>query len=186
MRYPALLALLLSLLVAPVAAEELLVPCLDCHQASTRLGEVPLIAGQHAGYLTTQLQRFRDRHRSSFPMDSMAGGLDDAALASTVAEIAGRPWSSWPAQPFEGEEQVLARGSELARRFDCVACHGTGFAGGDQIPRLAGQRPGYLAQQIAGFTGGDRHHPPTGTGAPIAAMDASEREALALWLSRLP
>lgn len=186
MRYPALLALLLMPLAPAVGADEMLVPCLDCHQASTRLGEVPLIAGQHAGYLTTQMQRFRERHRSSFPMDSMAGALDDDELARTVADIAGRPWSAWPAQSFEGEEQVLERGSAVARRFDCAACHGPGFEGGDAIPRLAGQRPGYLVQQIAGFTGGDRHHPPTGTGAPIGAMDEDEREALALWLSRLP
>jgi cytochrome c553 len=192
MRYSHLLFALCLVASGTVAAEEAeLVPCLDCHQASTRLGEVPLIAGQHGAYLRAQLQRFRERHRESFPMDALARGFSDATIERKVEEIAGREWQSWPGEPgrdkvSEQELQRLQRGATVAQRFDCATCHGPAFRGGDVIPRIAGQRPGYIELQLKGIAEGRRYHPPTAIGASIDALDAEDRQAVALWLSQLP
>ncbi len=174
-------------LIAPAAAEETeLVPCLDCHQASTRLGEVPLIEGQHAAYLTAQLERFRERHRESFPMDALARGFSDDTIARKVADISGRPWVSWPSQPAAEDAELLRRGAMMVERFACAACHGPGFTGGDVIPRLAGQRPGYIEQQLRAIVASRRYHPPTAIGASLASLDQADHRAVALWLSRVP
>jgi cytochrome c553 len=192
MRYSHLLLALFLVAGGSVAADEAeLVPCLDCHQASTRLGEVPLIAGQHGAYLRAQLQRFRERHRESFPMDALARGFSDATIERKVEDIAGREWQSWPGEPGretppEDDRVQLERGAEVARRFDCAACHGPAFRGGDVIPRLAGQRPGYIELQLKGIAEGRRYHPPTAIGATLDALDPPERSAVALWLSQQP
>jgi len=174
------------LLVAGLAtaAEDALEPCLACHSPANRMGEVPLIEGQHAAYLMIQLERFRERHREAFPMDALARGLDDADIRRIANALAARPWTPWPGAAPDPE--VLAQGEGVAVRFDCVACHDASFHGGELIPRLAGQRPGYLRQQIAGFNTVGRYHPPTGTGARIDGLDEPQREAVAAWLSRLP
>ncbi len=180
-----LIALALALSPAALAEEAELVPCLDCHQVSTRLGEVPLIEGQHAAYLKAQLERFRERHRESFPMDALARGLSDKGVARKVAVISSRPWVSWPKVEAEDGE-LLKRGQAVVEHFSCAACHGPAFLGGDVIPRLAGQRPGYIEQQFIAIEAGRRYHPPTAIGASLALVEKADYRAVALWLSRLP
>jgi cytochrome c553 len=181
--FPLVLALAIT---APAIADETeLVPCLDCHQATTRLGEVPLIEGQHAAYLKAQLERFRERHRESFPMDSLTRGFSDETIARKVSEISSRPWVSWPSEPAASDAKLLQLGAEVVEHFRCATCHGPDFIGGDVIPRLAGQRPGYLEQQFKAMEAGRRYHPPTAIGASIDSLDESERPAVALWLSRV-
>ena len=183
-----MILLVLALAIAPAAnADETeLTPCLDCHQANSRLGEVPLIEGQHAAYLTAQLQRFRERHRESFPMDALARGLNDDSIERMVADISGRPWVSWPKQSVDSDTERLQRGAAVVEHFACAACHGPAFMGGDVIPRLAGQRPGYIEQQLKAVEAGQRYHPPTAIGASLDSLDEADYRAVALWVSRLP
>jgi len=179
--------LIAMVFASPTFAEETeLVPCLDCHQASTTLGEVPLIEGQHAAYLTAQLQRFREQHRESFPMAAMAGGLSDESLARKVAEISARPWADWPRDSKTENAERLQRGAAVAERFACADCHGPAFMGGDVIPRLAGQRPGYIEQQLKAIAAGRRYHPPTAIGAKLDSLDEADQWPVALWVSRVP
>jgi len=170
---------LLSALLAaslPVSAADALDDCLQCHRPDNRQGEVPMIEGQHAGYLEAQLQRFRDRHRQAFPMDAVARGLDDADISRLVADLASRPWRNVPATR---SSDPIGDGQALLQRFGCAECHGPQLHGGDVIPRIAGQHPGYLARQIEGFGDDDRYHPPTATGARMRSFDAAEAAALA-------
>ncbi len=182
-----LILLVLALAFTPpaISEEAELVPCLDCHQASTRLGEVPLIEGQHAAYLTAQLERFRERHRESFPMDALARGLSDESVSRKAAEISERPWVAWPKKSATDDAELLRRGAAVADRFACATCHGPAFIGGDVIPRLAGQRPGYIEQQLKAIESGRRYHPPTAIGASLDSLDETDQRAVALWLSRV-
>lgn len=181
-----LLVLGLAIAAPAVAENNDLISCLDCHQASTRLGEVPLIEGQHAAYLTAQLRRFRERHRESFPMDALARGLSDDSIALKVADISVRPWVSWPAEPAADDAELLQHGAAVVERFACAECHGPAYIGGDVIPRLAGQRPGYIELQLKAIETGGRYHPPTAIGASLDSLDEVDQRAVALWLSRVP
>ncbi len=168
-------ALLAAAIAPQAAAADELRDCMACHAPDNRQGEVPVIEGQHAEYLKAQLQRFRDRHRQAFPMDALARGLDDAAIERIADALSQRPWRSADASP---PADAVAAGERLIEHFQCTACHGDAMRGGDVIPRVAGQQPGYLARQIHAFVEHGRYHPPTGTGARMYSIDADEAAAI--------
>ena len=156
--------------------------CLDCHQPMSSRGEVPIIEGQHREYLEHQLSRFRDRHRVSFPMSALVGGAGDASLQQIAEALSLR---AWPGLSMPIDAAAAERGAEAARRRDCAGCHESTFEGAGDIPRLAGQHPGYLARQLEAIGRGERFHPPSGTGAPMRAIDPTEAQALAAHFGRL-
>ncbi len=156
--------------------------CLDCHRPDQTRGEVPLIEGQERDYLRNQLTRFRDRHRDGFPMTGVAAGLDDAALVLLAGSLAARPWQ--PARPASVVGSA-ERGAERAERLACVECHGERYAGAGDIPRLAGQQPGYLARQIRAFAAEERHHPPSGIGARMYVLEGGDADDIAAFLHGL-
>lgn len=155
--------------------------CLDCHRAEGPAAVTPRIEGQHAGYLAIQLQRFAERHREGFPMAALSEGLDAAAIARISSDLAARSWDA--PQVAAPAESPLGR--EQLQSLDCASCHGADYRGGDTIPRIAGQRQAYLARQIAGFSVGDRHHPPLGGGMRMYRLEAEDIEALAAALAAL-
>jgi cytochrome c553 len=172
---------LLVLLSAVVAAADP-TPCLDCHRSGASQGLAPLLEGQHAEYLRIQLTRFREHLRPSFPMTDLSQGLDAPLIDALATTLSARPWEG-----FSGRinREAAARGAELGRLRDCRACHGEAMRGTGSIPRLAGQAPAYLRQQLEAFVAGDRYHPPTGGGQRMQALSAQQSEDLAYWLASL-
>jgi cytochrome c553 len=185
MRTAIALPLLCSML-APAAAVEpppAAAACIECHAREDQRTSVPQLEGQHAAYLRMELTHFREKHRSAFPMEQIAGDLGDADIAALAAWFAARPWGAYR---FDADPAQVAAGAALVDRFQCGACHGPGFTGTEVIPRTAGQNPVYLARQLRAFSSGDRYHPPTGTGARMFRLTESEAEALAQFLAQLP
>lgn len=176
------LTLWLVLLVPGAQAADI-APCLDCHRSEASGGLAPQLDGQHREYLQVQLTRFREHMRPAFPMQDLAQGLDDRLVAELAAEFSARPWSAVPARI---DAEAARRGAAFAERRDCTACHGEAMHGGGSIPRLAGQSPTYLAQQLRQFAAGERHHPPAGGGQRMQSLAPGEAEDLAQWLASLP
>lgn len=175
--------LLFALLFAlPTAHAVDIAPCLECHATPDRHAAIPLLSGQHRGYLSVQLQRFRDHLRESFPMDALARGLDDEVIDAIARKLSKRKWK--PVQQPSSESE-LASGRSLTERFACTSCHGPKLLGADVIPRLAGQNSAYLERQIKAFADGKRHHPPTGTGARMYNLDEPEIAAVVAYLNAL-
>lgn len=156
--------------------------CLDCHRPAQTRGEVPLIEGQERDYLRNQLKRFRDRHRDGFPMTGLAAGLDDAAVDELTDALAKRRWRAADADVGEGS---VERGAERAAHLACASCHGDDYRGAGDIPRLAGQQPGYVARQIAAFAELERHHPPTGIGARMYVIEGEDAADIAAFLGAM-
>lgn len=176
--------LLLCLSPLALAAEPLDVEggCLDCHRP-TRVGiQAPVIEGQSAGYLATQLRRFRERHRDSFPMSALVAGMTEADLQALAGELSARPWPEWR---MRVPEAAAERGGQRVRQLACEACHGPAYLGEGDLPRLAGQHPGYLRRQLEDFGERHRHHPPAGTGAPLTRLSARDRGDIAAYLHTL-
>ena len=170
-------------LLAPGAHAAEIAPCLDCHRSQASGGLAPQLDGQHREYLQIQLTRFREHMRPAFPMQDLAQGLDDERIAELASAFAER---DWPAPPERIDAAAVSRGAALAEGRDCVACHGHSMHGGGSIPRLAGQSPGYLAQQLRQFAAGERHHPPAGGGQRMQSLAPGQAEDLAQWLASLP
>jgi cytochrome c553 len=135
--------------------------CAKCHGASgngiTISPLFPILAGQNPIYIQEQLKLLRQRSRSdpharAF-MWGISRGLSDEQIEG-VAEyfgalpaVSGRP-SSNPALAAKGKEIYENGVPEPHRVIKCIECHGEVGAGTNNVPRLAGQHPGYIALQL--------------------------------------
>jgi cytochrome c553 len=65
----------------------------------------------------------------------------------------------------------------------CLGCHGANAVGNGQYPRLAGQRPDYLANQLANFKAGARKN--AQMQAIANTLSEEDMQALAAYFSGL-
>jgi cytochrome c553 len=63
-----------------------------------------------------------------------------------------------PRMSFDLNPEKVTLGKERARELKCASCHRQDFSGGDNVPRLAGQVPGYITNQVNHFRSGKRAH----------------------------
>ena len=143
------------------AAERVAVgTCTACHgpQGHSYSPKFPVLSGQHASYLVTQLQGFRAQTRGDADalgyMWGMAAPLDDTMIAGLADYYAAQAPRRGPAD----DPAMIARGKVIYESGDaaqgvppCVACHGAGAVGTDAYPRLAGQHVQYLMKQLRSF-----------------------------------
>jgi cytochrome c553 len=80
----------------------------------------------------------------------------------------------------------MKKGAELARQHKCVFCHGDNFAGGQQVPRIAGQREDYLQLSLRGFKSGQRPGYTMAMGEALSQVTPEELDTLAYYAARFP
>lgn len=132
--------------------------CTSCHGPGGRSQQegVPVLAGQPAFYAITQLFLFREGRRANTAMTLVAKGMSDADLRGFSDHIGTLPPAP-PATPASAPDPVrMANGRALAQLHKCSFCHGADLAGGQQVPRIAGQREEYLRDALHGFRSGKR------------------------------
>lgn len=179
--------ILLSCAIAPAAAatavEEQVEICLTCHGVDADQPETPILDGQPALFLQTQLDLFRGGQRGEMAMTDIAAGLAEEEIPALAAQFAARP----PPGPAAGpaDPALAALGREAAVRHRCITCHLPTFAGQAQMPRLAGQREAYLRKALRDYQSGAR----VGAGAMMAdvmtGVSEAEMAALAHYLAHL-
>ena len=157
--------------------------CLLCHKvANTRapLSPMPLLEGQPAPYLYRQTKAFKDGRRTDAAMQTNVANLSDRDMRDIADYLSAQ-------KPVRGVYQIdpakVAVGKARAQELGCASCHQPTFAGTDQIPRLAGQTPGYLLMQLEAFGAGKRAHGAGDRRAPAIALGEQEIEALAQFLA---
>jgi len=140
--------------------------CATCHgpQGRSFSPKFPVLAGQQASYLVSQLQGFKAQSRGDADalgyMWGMAAPLDDVLMAG-LGDYYSR---QIPRTGHQGDPSLIARGKDIYQNGDstqgvppCVACHGPaaagtpGTAGTGSFPRLAGQHMQYLMKQLHSF-----------------------------------
>lgn len=148
----------LSTAVRPLRAD-----CVRCH-GTDGLGDpngaFPRLDIQPEAVLVAALQAYADGTRASGIMQSAASGLSDEELRRLAASYAqDAPLQGSALASSDVAPTVLARGEEIATlgipRHDvaaCDGCHGAeAVARQPDFPRIAGQYPGYLEDQLALF-----------------------------------
>jgi cytochrome c553 len=139
-------------------AERFATVCAACHGANGRsdMEGTPVLAGQHSLYAITQLFLFREARRPSEAMNAVAKSMSDADLRGfsdfigTLAPVPPPP----PAAPPDAAR--MAQGKALAQQHRCTTCHGADLAGGQQVPRIGGQKEAYVRMTLHGFKSGTR------------------------------
>jgi cytochrome c553 len=153
-------AALVILWTLPVQAADVLearlATCLACHgekgQSSTP--EVPSLGAQPAFYVTIQLFMFREKLRVVELKNKATQGLsndDLRKLADYIAELPPPRSAGGPADP-----ERIERARALIEQNRCNFCHDRDYAGGQNVPRLAGQREDYLVKALREFKNNTR------------------------------
>jgi cytochrome c553 len=168
------------------------VACARCHGydgAADGSGAFPVLAGQSASYLTTQLKSFAAGNRQNALMSSIAKGLTDSEIQA-VAEYYS---SAKPTQVVrQGQADLISRGQNIAiegnlqnRVQACVSCHGpNGIGERPAIPYLSGQYKHYIQVQLKMFQRGYRKDVQMGTVGHRLSDD--EAAAVAAYFDQLP
>jgi cytochrome c553 len=144
---------------APASAQSLpekMAPCLVCHGDNGRseLPEIPSLGAQPSPYALIQLVMFREKIRTFEPMNDMLKGVSDGDLQAFADAIAKLP----PPPPADGADPArIAKGQAIAHQNHCDVCHRANFTGGENVPRLAGQREDYLVKALREYKSGARH-----------------------------
>ncbi len=125
--------------------------CAGCHGNAgvSKSSMFPSLAGQTAAYIETQLKNFKSGTRENSTMSAIAKGLQDSDIQNLAAYFA-----KLPANSAGGDSTLAKSGQEKASM--CLGCHGTNLQGNGQFPRLAGQHPAYLSNQLNNFKTGAR------------------------------
>lgn len=125
--------------------------CVACHGENGIPPDkaMPIIAGQHQGYLYLQLRDYKRGTRVNDQMMAVVETLErDEMLA--IAEYFSK--QRWPdlRQPRASEEVTL-RALRANVSIGCTGCHLAEYQGDGTQPRLAGQSRDYLARTMLEF-----------------------------------
>jgi cytochrome c553 len=140
--------------------------CAACHGADGNSvnPEWPSLAGQHPGYIVSQLGAYQSGERNNALMTPQSMALGDEDKADLAAYF-----SAQALTPKEAEPDLVERGERLYRGGDaergitaCIACHGPRGRGNPlaNYPSVAGQHATYLASQLRLYASGERRSDP--------------------------
>ena len=160
--------------------------CAACHGANGRseMSGTPALAGQHSFYAITQLFLFREGRRSNEAMTAVAKTMTDTDLRGFSDYIGTLPPVPPPLPATPTDPVRMKKGAELAQQHKCVFCHGADLAGGQQVPRIGGQREDYLQMSLQGFKSGKRPGYTMAMGGAVSEVSVDDLDTLAYYLAR--
>lgn len=160
------------------AGEQKANSCVNCHgpKGNSSNAQWPNLAAQQSTYLINQLKAFKAGDRINPMMQSMAAQIDNDDINNLAAYFS----SQTPVKA--GGDPALAKSGE-SKASMCLGCHGATAAGNGQFPRLAGQHPEYLEQQLKAFKDGSRKNGPMQ--AIVARLPEADFKALAAYFGSL-
>lgn len=143
---------------AAAYAEQFRSVCAACHGANGRsdMPGVPVLAGQPSLYTITQLFLFREARRSNEAMVAVAKPMKDADLRGYSDYIGTLPPVPAPSPATSPDAARMSKAQALAQQHKCTFCHGADLAGGQQVPRIGGQKEDYVRATLRGFKSGER------------------------------
>ena len=171
---------------APDYAQRFASVCASCHGANGRsdMAGTPVLAGQPSLYAITQLFLFREGRRDNAAMTAVAKTLSDDDMRGFADYIGTLPPVPAPAPATTPDAARMAKGRQLAEQHRCVSCHGADLGGGQQVPRIGGQKEEYLQASLRGFKSGSR---PAYTQAMVSAVSqvpVEDLDTLAYYAAR--
>ena len=157
--------------------------CAACHGVDgmgSAGGIYPRLAGLHAAYIAAQIEDFKSGARKNPPMLPVAtkGGLPPEDVRDVSLYLAGLDGPR--GTPTVDGDAALGK---LVLKRSCARCHGKRGEGRARVPFLAGQRLGYVRNQIDLIQSGERAHPDVAK--HFGTQDAEAWDALIAHLSTL-
>jgi cytochrome c553 len=162
----------------PAAGEQKAAACSGCHGplGKSSNAQWPNLAAQQSIYLINQLKAFQSGSRKNSLMQPLAASLSEEDINHLAAYFSSQQAAK------AGSDPALAKAGQ-SKSSMCLGCHGASAEGNGQFPRLAGQHPEYLVQQLKNFKQGTRE------GGPMQAIAANlseeDMKALAAYFGSL-
>lgn len=135
--------------------------CFLCHglKGESASAVFPRLAGQHAEYIAKQLADFKSGKRASETMKPQVEDLTPAEMKALgqffEAKVVG-PRKARDAELLSVGKYIFDRGNQFSGLAACASCHGPKGLGTPQLPRLAGQHPRYIEDQLKQFNKRER------------------------------
>jgi cytochrome c553 len=158
--------------------------CAACHGATGNSTDpqYPILAGQSARYLYLELKDFKEGRRHDPQMDPMAASLapaDMLALADYFSKQKQTP------NGFKAAGAKVAAGQKKTDEVLCPMCHLGGFAGQNEIPRVAGQHYAYVKKQLSDFKARRRTNDAGNMTSVAGTLSDEDIENLAQYIANL-
>jgi cytochrome c553 len=135
--------------------------CIACHgeDGNSPIPMFPKIAGLQEEYFVKQLKDFMAGRRKSDVMGPIVATLKPQDVAPLAAYYSTRKMV--PSEPEDKKAIALGKliffdGNEDTGVPACVGCHQAQGGGYNIYPRIGGQHPQYVVQQLKNFAAGDR------------------------------
>ena len=135
--------------------------CFLCHgmEGESASPVFPRLAGQHSEYITKQLGDFKSGKRKSDTMKPQSEELTPAEMKALGAFFESKKAGATPSKDTDlvaVGRFVFNRGNQFSGLPSCASCHGPKGYGTPHLPRLAGQHPRYIEDQIKQFNKRER------------------------------
>ena len=146
----------------------------------------PVLAGQPSLYAITQLFLFREGRRSNEAMTAVAKTFTDDDMRGFSDLIGTLPPVPAPPSATPPDAARMSKARALAEQHKCFFCHGADLSGGQQVPRIAGQREDYLQMSLRGFRSGTRPGYTQAMTAAVSQIPLEDLDTLAYYAARFP
>lgn len=132
----------------PVAGKRRADLCNACH-SQAGLTSVPNLGGQNPLYLLAALRAYQEGTRAHATMREVVKAFSDREFKNFAAYYADQPVNE---EPNNVDVPAAAQ--------SCLTCHDTGGAlpRSGEVPRIRGQKKGYLDQVLREYRAGQRKH----------------------------
>jgi len=171
--------------------EERLLLCGGCHNpdGNSIIPENPRLAGLDAKYIARQLGDFKSGKRTNATMSSIIPMVDEKefkSLAGYFSKQTRLTSTSDKAELVAKGKQIFEEGVLGTAVPACMGCHGEDGSGSEAFPRLNGQNPPYVVNQLTNFKNGGRTNDNKGLMQAVAKrMNEQEINAVAEYVSTL-
>ena len=158
--------------------------CSACHGANgvPISKEIPIIWGQHAGYIFLDLRDFQTGARKNELMEPIVRTLSRSDMLALGEYFEKKPWPDL--QQPRAPAETAAHAEAMAASGQCSQCHLGGFVGDSANPRLGGQSIDYLRKTMLDFHNGTRGNNPW-MAALLKTFSAGDISAMAIYLGGL-
>src|SRR6478672_4596617 len=164
------------------AGEKKAQACAACHgvDGNSASGQFPHLAGQSWRYLYVQLKDFKEGRRENPLMSPMAAPLSQQEMIDIANYYAAQPLKP---SAFKADEAKVKLGKAKADETLCTMCHLGGFAGQNEIPRVAGQQYDYIVKQLRDFKARKRTNDAGNMTSVAQTLNEADIESLAHYLA---
>lgn len=164
--------------------------CFICHgmEGESASPIFPRLAGQHWEYTAKQLNDFKVGKRKSDTMKPQVEDLTKADMKSLGQFFESKTAAVRPVKDaalVAVGRFIFDRGNAFSGLPSCASCHGAKGLGSPHLPRLAGQHPRYIEEQLKQFNQRERTNDNAVMHTVASKLSELEKHAVAEYIATL-